>query len=143
MKVIITGSRYGHRSVLYWMEQWVERRGIPELWVLGDASGVDMQARSACVLRGWPHHVERVVSGVTSPQRYHDRNQRMVDLCSAGDACLAFPREGSRGTFDCANRARKSGLTVYVAPITRQKGPNRRQEERMASSVIENGKNLC
>jgi hypothetical protein len=38
------------------------------------------------------------------------RNQAMVDL--GADICLAFIRNGSRGTKDCADRAEKAGIPV-------------------------------
>jgi hypothetical protein len=38
------------------------------------------------------------------------RNQEMVDL--GADICLAFPLEGSVGTFDCAARASLAGIHV-------------------------------
>lgn len=43
------------------------------------------------------------------------RNQRMVDL--GADGCLAFIDGPSRGTRDCADRARKAGIPVrYFQP---------------------------
>lgn len=40
------------------------------------------------------------------------RNQEMVDL--GADVVLAFQRNGSRGTQDCMDRARRAGLTVVL-----------------------------
>ena len=40
------------------------------------------------------------------------RNQLMVDL--GADICLAFPREGSRGTADCMKKAEKAKIPVQV-----------------------------
>lgn len=40
------------------------------------------------------------------------RNQEMVDL--GADVCLAFPTEGSIGTWDCVRRAKKAGIPVFV-----------------------------
>lgn len=40
------------------------------------------------------------------------RNQEMVDL--GADICLAFPTEGSRGTWDCVRRARAAGIPVEI-----------------------------
>lgn len=38
------------------------------------------------------------------------RNQRMVD--TGADVCLAFPRGESKGTYDCAKRAKAAGIPV-------------------------------
>ena len=38
------------------------------------------------------------------------RNQRMVD--SGADVCLAFPRGASKGTRDCAAKAKAAGIPV-------------------------------
>ena len=38
------------------------------------------------------------------------RNQLMVDLDA--DVCLAFPREGSKGTVDCIKRAEKAKIPL-------------------------------
>ena len=40
------------------------------------------------------------------------RNQEMVNL--GADVCLAFPREGSRGTKNCMEAARKAGIPTLV-----------------------------
>lgn len=40
------------------------------------------------------------------------RNQRMVD--AGADVCLAFPLGESRGTRDCASRAKAAGIPVTV-----------------------------
>ena len=44
------------------------------------------------------------------------RNQRMVD--QRPDVCLAFPLDGSRGTWDAVRRARAAGIRVEVAGRT-------------------------
>lgn len=41
----------------------------------------------------------------------HDRNQLMVDL--GADAVLAFPTRSSRGTYDCAARVERAGITLW------------------------------
>jgi hypothetical protein len=52
------------------------------------------------------------------------RNQQMVDdglalkrLFSAELHCLAFPAPDSRGTHDCARRAREAGYNVTFHPV--------------------------
>lgn len=39
------------------------------------------------------------------------RNQQMVD--AGADICLAFVRDGSRGTRDCTRRAHAAGILVH------------------------------
>lgn len=38
-----------------------------------------------------------------------ERNQKMVELGGYA-ACLGFPLSGSRGTYDCMNKARAAGI---------------------------------
>lgn len=46
------------------------------------------------------------------------RNQHMVDL--GADICLAFPLPGSRGTWDCVERAKAAGIPVRVIEDSRR-----------------------
>jgi hypothetical protein len=116
VRVVISGSRDGHPLVAKWMEAWVDKHRRPEEWVLGDAKGVDGMARAVCLLNGWHHHVEHVDMNRPSPQRYLERNARMIERCQAGDVLLAFPRVSSRGTMHTVGLAKKRGMTVHVAP---------------------------
>lgn len=45
----------------------------------------------------------------------HIRNQKMVNL--GADVCLAFPRPGSKGTWDCMRRAEAAGISVIVHTV--------------------------
>ncbi len=50
-----------------------------------------------------------------SPACYFIRNQEMVD--AGADLCLALRLNGSRGTTDCAERARKAGIPVRLIDL--------------------------
>ena len=43
------------------------------------------------------------------------RNSEMVSL--GADLCLAFPRVGSRGTWDCIRKAADAGIPVRIYPL--------------------------
>ena len=49
------------------------------------------------------------------PLAGHVRNQTMVDY--GAEVCLAFPTQDSRGTKDCARRAKKAGIPVVWEPV--------------------------
>jgi hypothetical protein len=117
MKLLITGSRHGHPDLERWIARWLLARGKPEVFVLGDAEGVDADALHLCRLNRL--HCTRVLVNlaIESPRRFLERNERMVAECGPGDVCMAFPRADSRGTYHCANLARKAGLTVYTAEV--------------------------
>lgn len=50
------------------------------------------------------------------------RNAEMVEECFRhhvmgwATICVAFPRKGSIGTWDCVRRAADNGMPVYIAP---------------------------
>lgn len=117
MRVVITGTRDGRCDVRHWMERFVRTHGVPELFVLGCASGVDTVAWLFCEKRRWAY--VRIFADLLkpSPQRYHDRNQRMADLVGEGDWCLAFPVAGSRGTWDCLHRCKERGARATQLPL--------------------------
>lgn len=124
MQLLVTGSREGREDVWYWLDRWVARYGQPSRLILGDARGVDMQARvwGMRTLGRERVHVEYVPdwrdeTGALDPQAGPRRNQRMVDLAHARDWCLAFPTPKSRGTWDCVERADAAGLYVAICPL--------------------------
>ena len=114
MRVVITGARHGHPSVDRWMHAFVAKHGVPELFIIGCALGVDQRARFLCRVYRWSHVIVYADEALPSPERFRERNQRMVDLAHVGDWCLAFPRPESRGTWDCVLRAKQRGLQVAV-----------------------------
>jgi hypothetical protein len=117
MKLVITGSRHGHPDVERWMLKFAIKHGLPELTIVGDAAGVDAQAWEFAVSHLWSYAFIRVKRALGSPEMFHDRNQRMVELASKGDWLLAFPGPRSRGTYDCMRRANERGLNVRTAKV--------------------------
>lgn len=111
MKVVITGTRKGRPDVSYWLRKFVDKHGVPT-FIIGDAPGVDGDALEICRAKKWPAVRCLVNPLLPSPERFHVRNQFMVDLASPGDWCLAFPGPDSRGTYDCMRRAKERGLQV-------------------------------
>lgn len=109
-RILITGSR-----------EWTDTEAMGEelLWfgfglvVHGAARGADKLADALARGFGWPtepHPVTRAEWNRIGKRAGHLRNQRMVDL--GADICLAFPTVDSRGTWDCAARARRAGIPV-------------------------------
>lgn len=117
LRLVVTGTRHGRSDVWFWLDRWVARFGVPELVIVGDATGVDTQARLWGEARGYPLHIERVEPRTPSPARYHERNQRMVDLARPGDWCVALPDRYSRGTWDCLRRAEHAKLRTRVCDM--------------------------
>lgn len=66
-------------------------------------------ARGAARVADEPHPADFAGLG---PKAGPLRNQEMVDL--GADLCLAFPQEGSRGTWDCVRRAKAAGIPVEI-----------------------------
>jgi hypothetical protein len=117
VKLCVTGTREGRPDVAYWLDRWVRRFGLPELLIVGDARGVDTETlgwgreRAAQVL------VVHVNEALPSPQRYHDRNERMARRLGTGDWCLGFPGPHSRGTQHTMGLCRQRGARVYACPL--------------------------
>lgn len=119
MKVVVTGTRNGRPDVAHWLRRFALKFGWPDEWIIGDAKGVDAQAYAWLIVAGVPvDQITRVEVNpeLPSPQRFHDRNQRMVDIAGPGDACLAFPDFESKGTWDCFARAQRKGLDCVALP---------------------------
>ena len=110
MKILVTGSR--HRPIID-VQNVLDRYAdaVSEI-IVGDATGADEAARE------WAHNNSVKCSEFKADWKTDGkaagplRNQRMVDY--GADLCLAFPMDGSRGTWDCVNRARKAGVTVTI-----------------------------
>lgn len=116
MRVVVTGSRDGHPHVREVLELFTMRQGVPELFVLGCAPGVDTIARLLCEKRRWTYARVYADARRPSPERYLERNAAMVALARPGDWCLAFPSATSRGTWHCLGLAREAQLRTYTAP---------------------------
>jgi hypothetical protein len=112
VRVLVTGSR-----------DWTDGAAIREALrpysgepyrtlMHGGCQGADKLAAIEAKKLGW-----RVVAYPADwrlgPKAGPERNQRMVDV--GADLCLAFPLPGSRGTYDCAARARRAGIPVVFA----------------------------
>ena len=118
MRVVVTGTREGRPDLVPWLVRFTDKHGIPELFVLGCARGVDAQALRLCHERRWSHAVV-FADWALGKAAGHQRNQRMVDLATVGDWCLAFPGGASVGTWDCVRRAKAAGLQVAVLTVRR------------------------
>lgn len=114
-KVLVTGSRnleYGARVDL---ALWAQARlagGLDQLQVIvGDCpTGADLHAREFCA-----RHKVYLWTFVANWNKHGKaagpiRNAEMV--AGGADVCLAFPREGSKGTIDCIQRAKAAGIPV-------------------------------
>jgi len=117
VRVLITGSRswdlgpdFAERVVT----GLLQKHGPGLILIHGDCpSGVDAAIQEACEEVGVPterHPADWQALGKGAGPR---RNQAMVDLGAA--LCLAFSRDlhASRGTADCARRARASGIPTW------------------------------
>jgi hypothetical protein len=100
------------------MCEFAARQGVPILWVLGGAVGVDRQAEALCIARGWAHAVLYPLwsryGRIEAPKR---RNLDMVAMVATSrrGTFLAFPQPQSRGTYHCMAAARLVHLRLFVA----------------------------
>lgn len=139
MRCVITGTRDGRADLWHWMRRFVARYGVPELWILGDARGVDADAAELCNREGWIHRIYYAAwrpNGRDSydPTAGFNRNREMVLAADAGDFCLGFPSGSmhrdkqsglwvptkSRGTMHCLDIARARGLRTFNMPHVRK-----------------------
>lgn len=120
--MIITGTRHGSPYVDELLESWFKYMEPDITAVLvGCAPGVDTQAEKMARRLGL--NVERYPADWSRGKRGGpERNTRMVATCGPGDVCIAFPDTESRGTYDCADKARDKGLVVLFSPIYDPKG---------------------
>lgn len=124
MRVLVTGSRAWddeERIAEAMHHAWeivdFTNHPMPTL-VHGGAIGADQIA--ARIARQWKWQVETHLAqwrphGIYNPQAGRVRNSEMVAL--GADLCLAFLRNGSRGTKDCGEKAEAAGIPVrwYLA----------------------------
>lgn len=112
-RLLVTGSR-NHRdeSLIRAALTLAGRKlGRDTVLVHGAAPGADSIA--ARIWRRWALPTEPHPADWTGPHGRgagHARNAKMVAL--GADLCLAFPLDGSRGTWDCVRRARDAGIPV-------------------------------
>lgn len=116
-RVLVTGSReYDAPGVVAYrlgLEAiYADSVGLPMVVIHGAARGADKYAHDwAELARGVtpdPHPANWRTGNLAG----HVRNQVMVDL--GADVCLAFPRPGSTGTWDCIRRAKAAGIPVKI-----------------------------
>lgn len=115
-RILVTGSR-----------NWTDKSTIHEALMKHSAGRECVIVHGAC-----PTGADRIASDWARPFSAHEgsgiteepypadwlkgraegpmRNQRMVDL--GADVCLAFLMKSSKGTRDCANRARLAKIDV-------------------------------
>jgi hypothetical protein len=124
IRVLVTGWRgwpSSHRSIIWnKLDSLWDKFGIPRekhklIIVHGKCpyGGVDQWAQHWAINRRqrWePHEAERIGGRLLGPER----NAHMVNL--GARICLAFPGPGSRGTIDCARKARAAGIEVEELP---------------------------
>lgn len=137
-RVLVTGSRNLKDATPVWEALIAQARiagGVDQLIVIEGRcpyGGADLHAQDFCTRYGainepypalWdvPCHDDRNVAHCRHLRHrkngdvYYScagfiRNQRMVD--AGADVCLAFPRGESKGTYDCAKRAKKAKIPV-------------------------------
>ena len=110
MRILVTGSRH-HTDASLVAAAFDRLSPGPHIVVHGLAKGADALCAQDADRRGWRsegHPADWSQGRSAGPVR----NQHMVDL--GADVCFAFPLRGSRGTFDCAKRARAAGIPVWV-----------------------------
>ena len=115
-RLMVSGSRAGA-----WQNPTEVKRGIlsrlktfnEDGWVVmhGGAMGVDAWVGEACEITGHDVQVYRPSRDLPSPQRFHERNDRMLD---AADFVFAVWDGSTRGTGSVIEKARKRGLELWV-----------------------------
>ena len=114
MKLLVCGSRD-------WVNYTEVRRRIeklnPDLVIEGGAKGADSHARIAAHGFGVPVMTFHADWSNLGRAAGSVRNQWMLDH-GKPDMVLAFPLEGSKGTWDMVRRAKKAGLPVEIVEIS-------------------------
>lgn len=113
-RVLVTGSRRHSDVALHrtWLAKVDAAWGRCTLVSGACPSGTDLLCEQEATRLGWAverHPADWSMGGRAGPLR----NQSMVDL--GADVCIAFPLPGSRGTWDCVNRAKAAGIPVRIA----------------------------
>lgn len=117
-KVAFTGDR-----------EWIADEPIREiveslpdttLFVLGDARGLDTEAKEVCEELGRPFIVEEAHWALLGKYAGHERNGRMLDHLEEGDRVFAFHDnlDGSKGTKNCVKQALDRGMQVCSVTST-------------------------
>jgi hypothetical protein len=111
MRVLVCGSRNFNDRKL--MVREFDKLPTDVVIIHGGAWGADKMAEEMALARGMRvecYHADWKAHGKAAGPI---RNQRMIDE-GKPDLVLAFPRPGSKGTWDMVNRAKKAGVEVHV-----------------------------
>jgi predicted Rossmann fold nucleotide-binding protein DprA/Smf involved in DNA uptake len=116
MKVAIVGNRIGWEcnNVLAYIYEKLKNMGFDydcDEIVSGGAVGVDSFAQEFARLYGIKMVIMYPTGAMPSPEKYHDRNRRIVNY---SDAVIAFQNKNSGGTQFTINYAKKKGKTVII-----------------------------
>jgi hypothetical protein len=76
--------------------------------------GVDLYAEQWAIARGFRFEAHPAKWGQFGKAAGAMRNTEMVNL--GADVCFAFPGPNSRGTVDCAKKARAAGIPTLEIP---------------------------
>ena len=109
----MTGSRkWGDRQLMRRVFDRVQVTAGETTLVHGDCGGADLMAAGIAHQKGWavePHPAEGHGSW---PSCGPKRNSHMVKL--GADLCIGFPLVGSKGTWDCIDKAIAKGISTTV-----------------------------
>jgi hypothetical protein len=117
-RVLVTGSRKLDNEQTVHTALWAQARiagNLDDITIIHgkNPNGADKWAHTFC--QQWkvaeePYPADWDQYGKAAG---HIRNGAMVDR--GADVCLAFPREGSKGTWDCIRRAKEAGIPVVMS----------------------------
>lgn len=110
MRILVTGSR-NYKDITKVSEVLSSYEGTHTL-VHGGAKGLDDLANQVATALGWKTEVFPADWKNQGKAAGPLRNQQMVN--TNPDICIAFPLEGSRGTWDCVKRAKNSNIPIRV-----------------------------
>lgn len=115
IRMLISGSRYhtNKKLISEAIEQYLGDAYIEDVIIIeGGTKGADTIARQHAEEMGYEIETYPAQWDRYGKRAGSIRNQLMVD--HGADICLAFPLEGSIGTYDCIRRAKKSGIKTIV-----------------------------
>ena len=87
--------------------------------ISGGARGADYLAYRYAVSRGYVFICFPPDPKKKSPERYHERNNKIATF---SDICIAFPLGNSRGTWYTVNLFKKANKSVYVFESLEKEG---------------------
>jgi SLOG family YspA-like protein len=114
VRILVTGSRTWADAATIRRALHDAARGHNDVTVVhGGADGADVLAHAAAQILGLSREVHRPDWRAHGPAAGFRRNTHMVQL--GADLCLVFQAGNTRGTADCAAKARAAGIptTIY------------------------------